>query len=147
MSDNPVPDDPLACLLGYHVRRLSVLLMADLQEALAPLDLKVAEASVLLAIGAIPGATQSAVGRYLGIERANMAPLIGRLVARGLVEREDLDGRSQAMSLTSDGRRLRTRARAAMDAHEQRCFANLGEGERLRLARELNSLWVGLEKK
>ena len=51
------------------------------------------------------------------------------------------------MRLTSDGRRLCARARAAMDAHEQRCFANLGEGERLRLARELNSLWVGLERK
>jgi hypothetical protein len=66
--------DPFGCLLGYHLRRLSVLVMADFTAALAPLGLKPAEASVLYAVAAAPGLTQSDVGKTLGIQRANMAP-------------------------------------------------------------------------
>ena len=90
--------DPLESLLGYHIRRLSVLVMADLSDALAPHQLSPADASILLSIGARPGVTQSAVGRSLGILRANMAPLVGALATRGLIARTRVDGRSQALS-------------------------------------------------
>jgi len=94
-APNEVAGDPFAGLLGYHLRRLSVLVMADFTEALAPLGLKPAEASVLYAIRAGTGMTQSDVGKMLGIQRANMAPLIAGLMQRGLVERDRVDGRSR----------------------------------------------------
>jgi hypothetical protein len=46
--------DPFEGLLGYHLRRLSVIAMADLAAALAPLDLKPTEASMLFVIDANP---------------------------------------------------------------------------------------------
>src|ERR1700753_2223817 len=99
MKDPPAPTlaDPLAELLGYHLRRLSVRVMTDLGRSLAPLDLNPADASGLLMIDANPGITQSEVGKAIGVLRANMAPLVADLVSRGLVEREPVDGRSNAL--------------------------------------------------
>jgi len=129
-------------LLGYQIRRLSLVVMTDLTDALAPLGLRPAEASVLFAIHANSGLTQSELGRMLGIKRANMAPLIAGLEARTAITRDAVDGRSQALHLTEEGRALHARALAVTQAHEQRCFGSLANDERLRLARDLNQLWA-----
>jgi len=133
--------DPFAGLLGYHLRRLSVLVMADFTEALAPLGLKPAEASVLYAVAAAPGLTQSEVGKMLGIQRANMAPLIAGLIQLGLVERDRVDGRSQALRLTAAGEAARKAAAAANQMHEERMFGRLGKPARARMAAQLRRLW------
>jgi DNA-binding MarR family transcriptional regulator len=133
--------DPFEGLLGYHIRRLSVLVMADIAETLAPLGLKPSEASVLYAIAAAAGLTQSDIGKALGIQRANMAPLIAGLLRRGLVERDRVDGRSQALRLTAAGEAARAAAWTATQAHEERIFGALGRTARTRLARELAGLW------
>ncbi len=133
--------DPFAGLLGYHLRRLSVLVMADFTEALAPLGLKPAEASVLYAVGGTAGLTQSEVGKMLGIQRANMAPLIAGLMQRGLVERDRVDGRSQALRLSAAGEAARAAAWAANLAHEDRIFGSLGKAARARMAAQLRALW------
>jgi len=137
----PAETDPFAGLLGYHLRRLSVLVMADFAEALAPLGLKPAEACVLYAVAAGAGLTQSDIGKMLGIARANMAPLIAGLMKRGLVERDRVDGRSQALRLSEAGEAARAAAWAANLAHEERMFGRLGGRERAVLAAELRGLW------
>jgi DNA-binding MarR family transcriptional regulator len=96
--------DPLAARLGYQLRRVSVLMMADLGTRLAPSGLRPTEASILLLIGANAGCRQGEVGETLGIKRANMVPLIAGLVKKGLVARARADGRSHALSLTPVGR-------------------------------------------
>jgi DNA-binding MarR family transcriptional regulator len=128
-------------LLGYHLRRLSVLVMTDLTQALSPLDLKPADASVLFMISANPGITQSEVGKALGILRANMAPLIGALLRRSLIEREPVDGRSQALTLSSAGRSICARAKEVTTEHESRLFGTLSPSARSRLIAQLRELW------
>jgi DNA-binding MarR family transcriptional regulator len=115
--------------------------MADFTEALAPLGLKPAEASVLYAVAATPGLTQSDVGKMLGIQRANMAPLIAGLIQHGLVERDRVDGRSQALRLTAAGEAARIAAAQANQIHEERMFGILGKPARARMAAQLRSLW------
>jgi DNA-binding MarR family transcriptional regulator len=128
-------------LLGYHIRRLSVLVMADLSDALAPHQLSPADASILLSIGARPGVTQSAVGRSLGILRANMAPLVGALATRGLIARTRVDGRSQALSLSHAGEALCQTIKTIIKDHEDRMFGSLTKADRQKLAAALGRLW------
>jgi len=141
LASDELAIDPFTSLLGYHLRRLSVLVMADFTEALAPLGLKPAEASVLYAVAAAPGLTQSDVGKMLGIQRANMAPLIAGLIQLGLVERDRVDGRSQALRLTVAGEAARIAAVAANHMHEERMFGSLGKPARARMVAQLRSLW------
>lgn len=133
--------DPFGALLGYHLRRLSVIAMADLTESLAPLGLKPADASVLFMIGSNSRLTQSDIGRALGILRANMAPLIAALVKRGLVEREPVDGRSQALCLTPAGQAIRRQAWRSTKAHEARMFGTLTPAAHTRMVAQLRTLW------
>ena len=132
---------PFDSLLGYHLRRLSVVVMTDLTQALSPLDLKPADASVLFVIAANPGITQSEVGKDLGILRANMAPLIGALLKRDLIERQPVDGRSQALKLSSAGKNLCARARLVTKEHENRLFGRLSASAKNRLIAQLRELW------
>jgi DNA-binding MarR family transcriptional regulator len=133
--------DPLASLLGYHLRRLSVAVMADLTNALAPLNLKPTDASILFLTGARPGLTQSELGRELGIQRANMAPLIGALIRRGLIERSPVDGRSQSLHLTQKGETTRTQAWHATQTHESRLFGTIPPTARAKLINQLQTIW------
>jgi DNA-binding MarR family transcriptional regulator len=136
-----VGGDPFGSLLGYHLRRASVAVMADLAAALAPLELSPVEASVLFVIGAAGGVTQAEIGRRLGIARANMAPLMARLIQTGLVGREAVDGRSQALTLTPGGRAIHDHARAAARAHEARLFGGFTSAERAKILVRLRELW------
>src|ERR1700685_109043 len=115
----PRESDVFGQLLGYHLRRLSVMVMADLTKSLSPLGLKPADASILFVIAAKPGITQSDIGKVLGILRANMAPLIAGLVTQGLIEREPVDGRSQALRLSAAGQSLCRQAQSATRSHEK----------------------------
>ncbi len=92
-----------ASRLGYQLRRVSVAMMADLATRLVPLGLRPAEATILLLVGANAGCQQGEIGEALGIQRANMVPIMARLVDGGLAVRARADGRSHAISLTSKG--------------------------------------------
>src|SRR5579875_568020 len=80
-------DNPLSSLLGYQLRRASAAAMDELSRELATLGLRVSEASVLMLVGANPRMRSSEVGRELGIQRANMTPLVSGLEQRGLLQR------------------------------------------------------------
>ena len=146
LTENFPDPDPFDDLLGYHLRRLSVKVMADLSGALKPLNLNPADASILFVIGANPGMTQSDVGKALGILRANMAPLIGALTQRGFIERETIDGRSQALKLTSAGALICRQAKAAARSHEARLFGSLSQTSRHRLIKQIRALWQAGEE-
>ena len=133
--------DPFASVLGYQLRRLSLVAMSDLADALHPLGLRPAEASVLQTIDTNPGITQSEVGRMLAIKRANMAPLIAGLEARGLIGREPMNGRSQALNSTSEGKALAAAAFKQTEGNEARCFPALTADERVHLAERLRRMW------
>lgn len=122
----------LDALFGYQLRRASGVVMADLTDRLAPMGLTVVEATLLGTIQAHPGATQSSIGAALGIQRANMAPLIAKLAARGLIDKTRVDGRSQGLSLTQSGLALVEAAQEAVDAHEAKfsaCWADMDRAQ------------------
>ncbi len=123
-------DDPLKDLPGYALRRVSAGVMARLAAGLSRLDLRPAEATVLLVIGANPGEIQSEVGRLLGIASANMAPLVARLADRDLIVREAVDGRSQGLTLSEAGRRIAQKARSIIDDLESDLLARIPAAER-----------------
>ncbi|MAP95469.1 MAG: MarR family transcriptional regulator [Ponticaulis sp.] len=120
MTTNPVGMFP-----GYLLRQATNATLNRLYERLKPLDLRLAEASVLVLIQSNPGVTQSQAGQPLKIARANMAPLVRRLEDAGLVSREAVDGRSYGLYVTEKGDDMARRANAAMQAHESELMAFL----------------------
>lgn len=136
-------NDPLKDLPGYALRRVSAASMARLAARLSKLDLRPAEATVLLVIGANPGVIQSDVGRLLGIASANMAPLVARLADRDLIVRNAVDGRSQGLTLSDAGRRITQKARSIMDDHESELLARMPASERAAFLKVLLALASG----
>ena len=133
--------NPLDDMVGYQLRRASVAMFDDLATVLADLELRPTGASILLLVGANPGITQSAIGRILEIERANMAPQAAMLTKRDFVARFASDGRSQGLRLTALGKTIVTKVRARIAAHEQRFIAEFSEAEKAALLRALKSVW------
>lgn len=115
--------------LGYQLRRASAVMMADLSRELADLDLRPAEVTALLVVAENPDCSQTEVGQALAIKRANMVPIVSRLMERGLVVRRRIDGRSHALTLTDVGRQTAAEAVARIDRHEARFTNVLGSGD------------------
>ncbi len=133
-------NNPLIILPGYALRRISAAFMGRFAARLVGLDLRPAEASVLLVIGANPGATQSEIGRLLGIASANMAPLAARLVKRDLIVRQAVDGRSHGLTLSDVGRRVAQKVRKVIDELEADLLARIPEADRAAFLKVLGIL-------
>jgi len=115
--------------------------MQSLARRLAVLDLRPSEASILMVIEANPDIRQSAVGRVLDIAGANMAPLVTGLAKRKLVERQPVDGRSNGLTLSRQGRRVCVRVRKIMKAHEEALLARIPPAHRKAFMAVLCELW------
>lgn len=98
-----VEQDPLSALPGYLLRRAANAMMGELQSRLSHLGLRISDASVLLLIAEKSTFTSSDIGKTLDIQRANMVPLLARLETAGLIERQPIDRKSQAVVLTPAG--------------------------------------------
>lgn len=132
--------DPLKGFPGYALRRVSAAFMAELASRLAVLDLRPAEATVLLVIGANPGVTQSEIGRSLDIVSANMTPLTARLASRDLIDREPVDGRSHGLTLSESGERLMQKARKIMEELEGELLERIPAAQRAAFLSALTAL-------
>lgn len=123
----PQTHHPLGDALGYWLRRASSALMADLGRRLGDVELSIVEATVVVLIGANENISQSTLGRELGIKSANMAPMIARLTARGLVARGRTEGRSQGLVLTTAGKRTAKQAFEIVQQFETEIAADVPE--------------------
>ena len=131
--------DPLPKFPGYALRRAANATAAELSARLAPTGLRQSDVSVLLLIDANPRVTASALGRQLGIERANMVPLLKRL--EGLVDRAPIDGKSQGLELTAEGEARLAEARAVVESFEAELFERVPAEHRDHLLPALEALW------
>jgi DNA-binding MarR family transcriptional regulator len=131
--------DPLPNFPGYALRRAANATAAELAGRLAAVGLRQSETSVLMLIDANPGVTASAVGRQLGIERANMVPLLKKL--EGLIDRAPIDGKSQGLALTETGRARLSEARKVVEAFEAELLARVPAEHRAHLLPALEALW------
>jgi len=133
--------DPLAHQPGYALRRAANAMMSELAARLAPLSLRISDASVLTLVEARKDASSSEIGRTLDIKRANMAPLLARLELAGLIRRQPIDRKSQAIVLTPAGEDRLAAVHRVIDQFERELLARVPEAHREHLLPALNALW------
>jgi DNA-binding MarR family transcriptional regulator len=132
--------DPLDAFLGYQLRRASNSAIASLAEALSAHGLSVVEASVLTVIAENNGATQSAIGRLLDIQRANMAPIASKLARMGLTKSEP-HGRQLLLRTSALGTRTAQKVKRCMVEHDASTFPRIKPADRKKLQALLRSIW------
>ncbi|MFT3690995.1 MarR family winged helix-turn-helix transcriptional regulator [Paenirhodobacter sp.] len=130
-------------LIGYHLRRASVFDLQGAVAALEPAGLRTVPMSVLFAIVEQPGISAAEICRALGIQRANIAPILADLEKRGLFLREadPADNRVQRLFPTPTGAEQAAQAIARIAAHEETMLSRFTPGEREELRRLLAKLW------
>jgi DNA-binding MarR family transcriptional regulator len=124
--------DVLTTHLGYALRRAQVWVFQDFIRTLSVIDIRPAQYSVLVVIGANPGLSQAELADRLAIERARLVHMLDHLQKRGLTERlpSPTDRRTHALQLTKDGQKLLKRAKALAARHEARLTEKMGAGAR-----------------
>ena len=137
MPPNP---DPLADLPGYALRREANAMMAELASRLGALELRISDATVLLLIAGRGDMTSSDIGKVLDIQRANMVPLLNRLESAGLIRREPIDRKSQAIVLSDAGEARTAEVRAVTQRFESDLLARIPAAHRPHFVPALKAL-------
>ena len=132
--------DPLATLPGYLLRKAANAMMGELAALLAPLELRIIDASVLLLVTDRSDLTSSDIGKALDIQRANMVPVLARLEAAGLIRRQPLDRKSQAILLTATGRSWLREVEQVTQAFEAGLLARIPAAHREHFVPALRAL-------
>jgi len=88
-----------------------------------------------------PGITQSRIGQILAIERANMAPMTGKLTKQGLLARSRVDGRSHGLHLTVEGKAMVGKIRKRIANHEEKFWKDTKSADRNAILTFLKSVW------
>ncbi len=96
--------EPLENHVGYQLRRLAMQIQVDLTTEFKALELIPSTASILLILSSQKDVIQMDLSHLLGIKRTNISPMVVSLEKRGLVSRSSLDGRSQYVELTEQGK-------------------------------------------
>src|SRR5262245_7305514 len=125
--------------VGYFVRRLQVWIFQDFIRTLKSVQVRPAEYSVLVLIGANPALSQSDLAGALGIERAGLVRLLEALEARGWTVRlpATADRRSHALFLTAEGSRMLLRLEGLVAQHEAHVTDRLGAARRQKVIKLL----------
>ncbi|CAN5407574.1 MarR family winged helix-turn-helix transcriptional regulator [soil metagenome] len=122
----------LGDLAGYHLRRASGAFAADFARALTGTGMRQVLFGIMSVVAANPGINQGAVGRSLGIQRANMVALINELVDRGFVERlvSKEDRRAFALTLSKAGKAMLAESLIRIRKHEEEMLSDLTADDR-----------------
>ncbi len=125
----------LGPLVGYHLRRAFGAFAADFANAVEGTGMRQVLVGILAVVSGSPGINQGAVGRVLGIKRANMVSLINELVDLKLIERvvDPSDRRAFSLTVTDAGRKMLADCMAKIEAHERAMLAGFSEAERAML--------------
>jgi DNA-binding MarR family transcriptional regulator len=130
---DPTLHGPLQRYVGYALRRAQLAVFQDVITALAEVELRPAQFSVLILADTHPGIVQSRASAALGIQKANFVPLLTELERRGLIERVAVNGRTNGLFLTRKGRATLKRAHALHAIHHARVDAMIGAEDREKL--------------
>jgi len=85
--------------------------------------------------------TSSAIGRSLDIQRANMVPLLSRMESAGLIAREPIDRKSQAIVLTDAGKLRLKAADMVTTTFEADLLERIPQEHRPHFLPALHALW------
>jgi DNA-binding MarR family transcriptional regulator len=132
-----------------RISRLAQLLQAELEPIFAAHGVNGGEFDVLAALrraGRPYRLTPTELSKALMVTSGGMTKRLTALEGRGLISREPdpNDGRSTAVSLTREGKRLVDEILPEHVANEQRLLSELSNKERVELARLLETLAVSL---
>jgi DNA-binding MarR family transcriptional regulator len=130
-SDHDIGGNDLDHLIGYNLKRVYMIFIAEFRSAQAKNGLSTRSYSALSLIVGKPGITQSEIARKLGIERSGLVAIIDDLQARGYAVRAPVEGdrRVQALSPTEAGRAAYDAATAALKSNEEHLLSALTEKE------------------
>ena len=98
--------------------------------------------AVLMAIARMDGASQMDVVKMTGIDRSTLADMVGRMLGKGLIERQrsKLDGRAYSLSLTSAGRSALTDSVPAAAKADEFLLSGLEADKRDKLLASLSQV-------
>jgi MarR family transcriptional regulator, temperature-dependent positive regulator of motility len=105
-------------------------------------DITIRQYSVLSAISAEPGATQTRLCEITSIDRSTLADLVFRMAQKGLINRSRTGGdrRAYAVTLTDKGETAIGAMRAVADVANNKLLGLLGEEEQLAFRSALEKL-------
>lgn len=144
-DDVPIGSVNLASLsgmTGFGLKRAQMWVARDLKARFKPLDISLAQFSILYLVNANPGLSQVRIADALFIERARLVQMLDRLEGRQLLRRErsKSDRRSHALHLTAKGEDLLRQLLALHLDHERRLAEVIGEDGKAQLLRLLAPL-------
>jgi DNA-binding MarR family transcriptional regulator len=109
------------------LRMLHRVVTGIYDQALRPLDLRVAQLNILVAVARMAGdATAARIGKYLSIEKSTLSRDLERMIGKRWIE-TIADGRSRSLQLSAEGRRLLERALPAWSDAQARVQELLGK--------------------
>lgn len=118
-------------LVGYAIRSTQLALFKDFEYELGALNLTPSAFSVLELLIRNPGLSIPGLARIMRVERASLAPVLDRLAALGLLQRDGTPGRRrnpQALP-TAAGFDLHAEALARIARHEARALRGFSATE------------------
>lgn len=143
----PIDQTGLDHLVGYATSRAAIEMRKVFTSSMEPLELRVAEYSILMLVAHNDAINQKRLCAALDLSPPNLAVMLDRMAERGIVERVrgTEDRRAQHIHLTASGRELAARAKAIAATMEEARLAVLTHGERALLLELLEKLYRSAE--
>jgi DNA-binding MarR family transcriptional regulator len=127
---------------GILIRRLHQVHLALFAEECAGFDITAVQYSIIAAIAACPGIDHSQISDVVGVDRATLTNMVGRLEAAGLVARitSRLDRRQKLLSLSPKGSAVLAGMQEAVLRAHARTIAPLAVAEQAQFMALLSRL-------
>jgi DNA-binding MarR family transcriptional regulator len=132
---------------GHLVRRLHQISVSVFLAEAEQYDLTHLQYASLVVVDAYPGIDQRRLGRAVALDRQTVSVVVRRLVEKGLLRREAVDGRKSALFVTGSGKALYRVMRTHLEAVDRKLMSPLSAAERdvflatlTKLVGELNEL-------
>jgi DNA-binding MarR family transcriptional regulator len=131
--------DPVLTSAGYLLLKAGTQFHGIIDEALGAVDLTARQFLVLTFAGGAEPLSQSELSARLGLDPTIVLGVIDALEARGAIRRtrDPADRRRSLLEMTASGRKLHTKASAAVAIAEREFLAPLVGGDRKELRRLL----------
>ncbi len=105
-ATKPVNQSALLRSLGYNCLQAYLTVVPSIKKELEAFGLRPVEFTILSLVNANPGLNQKRLGQTIKVSPPNLATVLDRMEANGLLKRQrnPLDKRSQILVLTDEGR-------------------------------------------
>ena len=138
---------PVAKRLGYALKRAQHALRVNMDAALKPIGLTMAQYAVMCALEAEPGMSNARLARATFVTAQTMQGVLSNLERAGFVERttDARNARIRRGELTHEGEEILRRAHSAVAAVEEQIVASIGREASGQIAKALYKCAQDLE--